>query len=133
MRLATQAYPTRVSLCRGLVGKRSGVARYKEDVFHIGNRVDRDAGRLHRYIDVEATLPQEGRVALLKCDIEGSELDFLTNYPELLERTDAVLIELHDDLCDVDQCRELMVQRGMDQVTVLREFGNFSVELFSRR
>lgn len=132
-RLARQPYDCRVSLRQGLVGKRRSTGRYKEDLFHISNRVDPGgAGAAQRYIDVEATLPRDSRIALLKCDIEGSELDFITEYPELLDRTDAVLIELHDEHCDVDQCRRLLIARGFDQAVVLREFRTFSVELFSR-
>ena len=47
-----------------------------------------------RYLDLEELLPLE-KIDILKLDIEGSELEFLKQYPALLARTQILLLEWH--------------------------------------
>ena len=44
-----------------------------------------------------------GRIDVLKIDIEGSEEVFLCAAPDVLDRVDQVVIELHPALCDCDR------------------------------
>ncbi len=131
-RISDQGFPMPVAVFNGLVGQRQGNASFAEDTFHIANRVDDRGRRQVPYLDVEENLPADKAIDLLKCDIEGSEFDFISSYPDLLDRTQLLLIELHDSLCDVPKCRALLAQRGFGEATVLRKFRDFSVELFAR-
>jgi FkbM family methyltransferase len=47
------------------------------------------------YIDLES-LTEDRPIDLLKIDIEGSEFDFVANYPQLLARVQAIMIEVHE-------------------------------------
>jgi len=75
----------------------------------------------------------EGRIGLLKCDIEGAELVFLKNYPRLLERTDIAVLELHPQLCNQEECISLLRAAGLVTQTVLvQKPGLTSVLMASR-
>lgn len=49
---------------------------------------------------INNALPQDERISLLKIDIEGAEGSALLACPDVLERVDSVLIEVHPHLCD---------------------------------
>jgi FkbM family methyltransferase len=51
-----------------------------------------------------------GRIALLKCDIEGSEFELLRHGGRLLSRTDQIAMEVHDRAGD----RQWLIQRMKD-------------------
>jgi hypothetical protein len=72
------------------------------------------------------------RIHLLKCDIEGSEQMFLENYPDILAMTDAVVMELHPELCDVQHCRQLLNDAGLEHAMTIRDMPDQSVEYFVR-
>lgn len=84
------------------------------------------------YIDVEKCIPTDVPIALLKCDIEGSEEEFLETYPELLKRSHAVLMEFHDERCDIGRCRQLIDEAGFNPPTMIKRMKTMSVELFTR-
>ena len=73
-----------------------------------------------------------GLPVLLKCDIEGSELQFVENYPGVLAKTRWVVMEMHHDLCDVPRCRQLLRDSGFTSHLVTSTYKNISVELFGR-
>src|SRR5712692_944904 len=94
-------------LKNGLVGRRTGKAMFHSSWFNSAtNQVSRDHkvsrnpllnryAEVCEYTDLEQFLPAECEIDLIKCDIEGSELTFLENYPDLLRRTRRLVIELH--------------------------------------
>ena len=115
-----------ISLNEGLVGRRSGTAKIYSSPFHpITNGVvppGRKTSRIpllgrhaedSQYLDVSNLLPEKGPIDLIKCDIEGSELEFLQNYGDLLRRTRLLVIEFHPDLCDAGVCAELLSEYGL--------------------
>lgn len=60
-----------------------------------------------------ATLPAlleklGGRADLLKVDIEGAEENFLGAFPDALQKVDALVVELHPNLCDAAKTRGLL-------------------------
>lgn len=59
---------------------------------------------------IQQTLEGSGKnsVDLMKIDIEGAEEVFLTNAPEALDRVDALVVELHPNLCDTDKVRRIL-------------------------
>lgn len=121
---------------RGLVGQRSGEGYISTSFFHGSNSIMGQRSRFGAsvpFIDVEAVLPPDDRIALLKCDIEGAEELFLENYPNLLKRVDCAVFELHYTRCDVDRCVALLAEAGLTRRTVLRDCRpEYSVDLFER-
>jgi FkbM family methyltransferase len=99
LRNRTAGFSTRGISCRiveGLVGERSGQAVLQPGAQHTADHVAADGpGRRVNYIDLEALLPAGVPVAVLKCDIEGSEYRLIANHPDLLRRTRALAIEWH--------------------------------------
>src|SRR5262249_9779401 len=97
-----------VTLTQGLVGKRSGAGVFSAALAGVSSS---EPGVSMSYAGLSSVLGP-GRVALLKCDIEGSEQDLLENYPEILRRTDVVVFELHSELVDVERCMALLREYG---------------------
>lgn len=104
------------TLIHGLVGARVGKGIIHELAYHGMNRV-RESDDFNQYsqqsyevdyIDLTTLVPH--KISLLKCDIEGSEEEFLKNYPMILEQTEQLIIEFHPDLCDVNRCKEILLE-----------------------
>jgi len=120
----------KVHLLHGLVGLREGEAPFNQQSFHaastrelgevevlaVGNiegkrRYANPNISLVPYLDLEAVCPN-GRLVLIKCDIEGAEVDFLRTYPELLKRTQFFLVEWHARLISVGEGEGLLRDLG---------------------
>lgn len=131
----TNALAAEVATHLGLVGEREGRARISDRAFHPMRSIvaDGDRGVRVDYVDLERLLPGDPPIALLKCDIEGSELRFLRSYPALLGRVQSAVFELHPGLCDVAECGRLLERAGLEQRALLRRSADFSVEWFGRR
>lgn len=59
--------------------------------------------------------PDGASADLVKIDIEGSEEVFLFAEPNVLNRINTLVIELHPDLCDIDRVRVLL-DKYFDQI-----------------
>lgn len=128
----------RVRIVHGLVGAREGNGTIFEHSFHAINSVRNPilarigSGTKVAYVDLAALTADMPRIHLIKCDVEGSELDFLEAYPDLLARTDAIVIELHPGICDTARCRTLLSEAGLTRTRVIRDVPDQSVEYFER-
>jgi len=121
LRLCQENHLPSFTAINGLVGARQGTAAISDLEFSGRNQVGVDRPRQHfmvDYVDLEKVLGK-GRIGLLKCDIEGAELDFLRNYPQLLQRTDVAVLELHPQECDEEECVSLLRAAGLNIQTVL--------------
>jgi FkbM family methyltransferase len=97
-----------VTLTHGLVGRRDGAAKLHGDsLFRRDTR-----GVEVPFVDLDLLLSAVPRIDLLKCDIEGAELLFIENYPDLLRKVNVAVFELHSNLCDIDRCRKLLTEYG---------------------
>ncbi len=127
-----------VTLIHGLVGEREGKGEISEKPFHAMNRVDvlaksRGKGEVVPYVDLPLELADIPEIDLLKCDIEGSELDLLEGSPELFAKVRMVVIELHDYNCDTERCRQIFKEMDFVHRKTIRSVpGSFSLELYSR-
>jgi FkbM family methyltransferase len=86
-----------IETVHGLIGQRSGSTKIYQSSFGAGNSTIPQHWSTPvtvSYVDLYA-LVHDGPIALLKCDIEGSEQTFQNQYHELLQRTDAAVVELH--------------------------------------
>lgn len=133
-----------VSVCHGLVGRRSGRAFIYDSTQAHQNHVVADGGARSNlpvrnafavesdYLDIEQLTPAEAPIDLVKCDIEGSELAFIETYPDLLRRTRTLVIELHPRLCDPQACLARLADLGFRQETVIFEGPTVSLLLMTR-
>lgn len=131
-----------VKITRGLVGKREGTARLnfgKEDTVNFvgetGDGAQWDAARgteTVRYTDLDALTAEMPAVHLIKCDIEGSEFEFLDHYPALLGKTRRVVIEFHSPFGDIAKAVEKLKGMGFTKVKTLRESPQTPTIYFSR-
>ncbi len=121
LRLCNQNNVPSFTAINGLVGDRTGTSAISDLESSGQNRVGVSRSQKHflvDYVDLEQVLGR-GRIGLLKCDIEGRELVFLRNYPELLRRTDVAVFELHPQDCDEEECISLLRAAGLTMQTVL--------------
>lgn len=113
-----------VRLVHGLIGERAGTAMLYGPDAHTENSLFRWTARSKvqaDYVDLSSLFASEPQIDLLKCDIEGAELLFIQNYPDLLRKVRVAVLELHDDLCDTQQCRRLLNEYGFIHQAVFRE------------
>lgn len=100
-----------VPIC-GLVGKRYGKAHLRTDGLNTIYRAfeNKPDGVSHEvsYVDLEDYL-DDSPVDLIKCDIEGSEVDFVKNYRPLLNRTRFLVLELHSSVPGVKEIPETLL------------------------
>ncbi|MFY9821162.1 MAG: FkbM family methyltransferase, partial [Thermoanaerobaculia bacterium] len=126
----------RVRVVHGLAGRRSGEGRLFESSHHFEHSAV--PGRGGRgvpvaYVDLAALVADWPVIDLLKCDVEGSELEVLETYAgDLLPRVRRAVVELHHDRCDTARCRELLRAAGLGAERLLREAHSCSVLLLSR-
>jgi FkbM family methyltransferase len=121
-----------VTLLNALAGRREGTGVLYESPLHFENSLVARKGVRQRevpYVDLDTVLGPEVRIDLLKCDIEGAELELLRTYPDLLRRTRVCVIELHPEKCDSSACLRLLEEAGFDQRRILREGDAWTVAL----
>jgi FkbM family methyltransferase len=85
-----------------LVGKKTGWDWFIEDKDHhlgqcISDEIEKSGNRYSRKINYH-NLSQDlslSKIDLLKCDIEGNEVEFLKNYKSYLKKVSSIIIETH--------------------------------------
>jgi FkbM family methyltransferase len=77
------------------------------------------------YLDVEANLLKSGQPTpeLIKIDVEGSEIDFFENYPELLRSSCVIAVEFHRHAATHEKWRDLVKAAGLSLHEVTAETG----------
>ena len=143
---AARSAPSGVTLTlkHGLVGRRSGKAMFHSSLFSsCTNAVSRDANVSSNplrnnyaeeceYLDLDTVIAPGTELDLIKCDIEGSELEFLQAYPDLLGRARSLVVELHPLECDTPTCRDLLKTYGFARQRVIKELPTHSQEMYIR-
>lgn len=136
-----EAYRTgrcQLNLVRGLAGKRKGEATFQQThSYHAGRVVEssEESGRNDlqlEYIDLDRTFGEQ-LWDLVKCDIEGSEDQFVESYPELLSQAGMLVIELHHGECDQKKTTSGLLSAGLQHSLTLAERQANSVHLFFRK
>lgn len=125
---------SQVQVFCGLIGQRSGHATFYESEFSAENTTAAQLGTPSTipYLDLQQVIDDGSSIDLLKVDIEGSELDFLTSYPELLSRSKIVALELHHQRCDTQKCVDLLNDYRFKEYRSIRETDFFSMRLYQR-
>ena len=130
--------PTLKNRCRtinGLVGQRSGTGTIYEFSYHgMGSTIPRRMARHQHvdFVDLDAVCKPVPRLDLIKCDIEGAEEAFITNYPELLRKTDAIVLEFHHAGINYQECVQRLNKAGLTNRQLLVDKKVITTELFSR-
>jgi len=124
----------KIDIVHGLVGSRSGAGLLYQFKDHGLNSTLRISGKPVEisYIDLTEACRQFKEIHLLKCDIEGSELSFIKNYPDLLRKTRAIVIEFHPEFCDVDQCIQTLKEHDFIESETKKDYGNCFIQYFRR-
>jgi len=138
-RVATAgSWHSSVTVARGLVGRvKTGRATYWKTHQHHSCTADPNrkyAGAWSvsaEYVDLERLLPSGVGVDLLKCDIEGAELDFIGAYPDLLRRVAAMVIEIHNP-SHVSKIRQHLCDAGLCYENIVADRTQNSVHVFAR-
>lgn len=128
--LVENALKKEVRLIHGLVGRRTGSAMLyaaalpsQDSMFGAGR-----AGLRVEYVNLAPLFADADHIDLLKCDIEGAELLFLQDYPDLLRKIRVAVFEFHASLCDVEQCRRLLSEYGLTHHVIVRAHEGYSIE-----
>jgi FkbM family methyltransferase len=133
----------KIKTVHGLVGKRSGEA-FITCSTHAGSQGVISAASRSRnplrgayaipatYIDLMSLLPPDRSIDLIKCDIEGSERDFLEHYEQLLRRTERIVIELHPLRADPEMCRRRLAELGFKLHREIRNQPTMVLEYYVR-
>jgi FkbM family methyltransferase len=119
----------------GLVGQRTGTGTIYEFSYHgLISTVPRRLSRPQRvpFVDLDALCKGVPRLNLIKCDIEGAEEIFIPNYPELLRKTDAIVVEFHHTGIDYELCIRSLKEAGLARRDVLVDKKIVTTELFTR-
>lgn len=103
-----------------LVGKKSGFDWFIEDKEHhlgqcVSPKIEKKGHRYSRKIDYH-DLSQDlelSKIDLLKCDIEGSEVEFLKNFSSSLNGVHSIIIETHGQKAKDFVCKK-MQEIGFD-------------------
>ncbi|CAN5345345.1 hypothetical protein BH10BAC4_BH10BAC4_15020 [soil metagenome] len=121
-----------ISIHRGLIGPSAGEGIFYEFKDHGLSSVFRKDGKPETipFIDLSAITTQWHEIDLLKCDIEGSELIFLENYPLLLEKVRFAVFEFHIEFCDYTNCVDIIHQAGFKNSKVIRQSPQAMIEFF---
>ena len=119
------------SVTDGLVGKRTGSAKFNYAREDNQNFVDESEQRdiwatkggaeKLDYVDLSALVGEAPTIDLIKCDIEGSEFDFLQSYPDLLAKTARLVIEFHSAFGAVAEAVGRLKEMGFARSVVLRD------------
>lgn len=131
-----------VQVVSGLVGNRSGTGKFhlaKEDNQNFVSTSDNvvswreTRGAQHLcYVDLDVISSDMQTIDLIKCDIEGSEFVFLTNYQELLRKTRRLVIEFHGAFGDFKSAAETLRSFGFTRCVVLKDSPTLPTLFFSK-
>jgi FkbM family methyltransferase len=127
-----------LQIVHGAAGEREGVASLSSvDGGHpvrtiVGNGANPEGESIH-FVNLDAYTKGWDRVDLLKCDIEGAEELFFSNYPNLLAAAQVIVCEIHPDLCDAERVYQLLSSAGHRRISITRkDDSSGTVEVFAK-
>jgi FkbM family methyltransferase len=124
-----------VTLLEGLAGQSAGAARLHDRAAPGSSSIVGDASGTSvsvKFLDLDRLLADDDTIDLIKCDIEGAELLFVEHQQAALRKTNVVIMELHDGLCDTGRCRQILATLGFREHAGLRARNGLSLYLGER-
>jgi FkbM family methyltransferase len=141
-RVAISDQRVSIQVLSGLVGKKGGFGMFnfaKEDNQNfvgeeeaIGSWVRTKGSRTLPYLDLTKAAAETPVIDLIKCDIEGSEFDFINTYADLLTKTVRLVVEFHSTFGDPLSAAEALAGMGFHHRAILRDSPETPVFYFSR-
>lgn len=125
----------KVHLLYGLAGRKAGEAHITGSHLHYSNVASaepRSGSSRVAFLNLDKELASFATIDLIKCDIEGSEFDFIDNYEDLLKKTRAAVFEFHRYGRNLEEARDKLSQYGFARRLVLRETSFYSIEFYTR-
>ena len=125
----------KVRVLNGLAGHKEGEAYITGSHLHYSNvaSAEPSPGSSHvPFINLDKELFEFPTIDLIKCDIEGSEFDFIDNYENLLKKTRAAVFEFHRYGRNLDEARDKLLQYVFTSRVVLRNAEFYSIEFYTR-
>jgi FkbM family methyltransferase len=125
----------KIRLLNGLAGRKEGDAYISGSHLHYSNIASAESkpgSSRAAFIDLDKQLAQFPSIDLIKCDIEGSEFDFIDNYETLLRKTRAAVFELHRFGRNLEEARNKLSHYGFNRRLLLRDTEFYSVEFYTR-
>jgi len=119
----------------GLIGLKTGEARLALKASECMNQVTEEPATASchiPYYNLDEALDETDAISLLKCDIEGSERDFLESYPLLLRNTQVAIFEFHDPMCPASAGVPKVMSAGFTNSHVLLDQGHATTIFFER-
>lgn len=121
----------------GLAGLKTGFAYLSTNTNHFGFGItnNRTSTKVN-YVNIENLINELNiPISIMKCDIEGSEEIFLSQYPLLLQKVNIAVIEFHNSSINYDKCIEHLTQAGLKYLKTLNEIPRYktSVQIFKRQ
>lgn len=134
----------RIRATNGLAGDRSGSAEIAEVDFYARNTLHPEhnsgltpVGAMPRhqvsYVDIDYLTREWTTISLVKIDVEGSEQRVLETYAEgFLAKSNVVVIELHNKVCDTSRCVDILRSVGLEPRHPLDLSADTVLALFTR-
>ena len=125
----------KVRILHGLVGRKAGEGHITSSHLHYSNIASAkpSAGSSPvAFINLDKELASFATIDLIKCDIEGSEFDFIDNYEALLRKTRAAVFEFHRYGRNLTDARDKLSQYGFNRRITLRDTQFYSIEFYTR-
>ncbi|CAN5577528.1 hypothetical protein BH10BAC4_BH10BAC4_21230 [soil metagenome] len=123
-----------INIHQGLLGEPGGHSTFYHFKDHGLSSVFRKNGKPETisFINVSDLLKGANKIDLLKCDIEGSEGDFITHYGDILKKTSIAIFEFHFEYCSLEACISIIQKTGLIYSKIIRESPQSRIELFWR-
>lgn len=130
----------RATLHKGLIGNKSGAARLNCNRTNLlASSIESDSlvSKTPQadgigFLNLSEILPATKPIDVLKIDIEGSEREFLIEYPDVISRTKVLLIELHGDRHLQHVYHEQILALGMKSASIPIQRGLESMRIYVR-
>jgi FkbM family methyltransferase len=125
----------KLRLLNGLAGQKEGDGHITGSHLHYSNvssAQPKPGSSRVPFINLDKELTAFATIDLIKCDIEGSEFDFIDNYPDLLKKTRAAVFEFHRYGRNLDDAREKLGRYGFNDRSVLRDTDSYCIEFYTR-
>ena len=88
----------------------SSIIKFNDTGMSMSQQVNKDGKIEVTGVSLEELIKMSGKdkVDLMKVDIEGAEETFLCSTPKALKNVDRLVIELHNECCDVEKVKRLL-------------------------